>query len=344
MKRKPLILKLTAYILLAALLVFGFVIFFPRTYSVPEAFVRPGTQYWNLPNGDKIGYTFIAAKGPKKPYPVIYLHGGPGGHITDHDIGIFSSFADSGYDVYLYDQAGSGQSARSADIEQYTVHRHIEDLDAIIQKIGTQKIMLIGQSWGAILATLFATAHADKIDKLILTSPGPVYPVHPELTKISPPGSIQLKAPFYSNQQGNTMAGNIRTKAMVFFATKLGVKIATDKEADNFANYQGFLVNRSTVCDTINIPPIETGSGFYAQVMTFNDLLKTSDPRPAIRRLNIPVLVLKGTCDNQPWGYTKEYLDLFTHSEIAIIPGAGHFISVEQPQLYTKTILSFLNR
>ncbi len=131
---------------------------------------------------------------------------------------------------------------------------------------------------------------------------------------------------------------------MTFFATKFGRKIASDKEADEFATYLNYEVNKSTVCDTANILKEDVGSGFYSNVMTFSSLTKVQDSRPKIKQLTIPVLVIKGECDNQKWGFTSEYLELFKNSELKIIRDAGHFISVEQPQLYTNTILHFLNK
>ena len=53
---------------------------------------------------------------------------------------------------------------------------------------------------------------------------------------------------------------------------------------------------------------------------------------------------MKGQCDNQPWGFTNEYLELFKNHQLKIIPNAGHSISVEQPELYLKTIRVFLNQ
>jgi hypothetical protein len=49
---------------------------FPRNYDVPQLQERKSTQYWTLSDESKIGYTLIPAKGEKKPYPIIYLHGG----------------------------------------------------------------------------------------------------------------------------------------------------------------------------------------------------------------------------------------------------------------------------
>ena len=103
----------------------------PRTYDVPAAKERESTQYWDLPTGSRIGYTHLLAKGEKQPYPVIYLHGGPGGPIFDRNISLLSALTDDGYDVYLYDQVGCGWSSRLDDISGYTAERHKEDLSRI---------------------------------------------------------------------------------------------------------------------------------------------------------------------------------------------------------------------
>lgn len=92
-----------------------------RSYNVPQLQKRASTQYWDLPTNSRIGYTLISAKNKKKPYPIIYLHGGPGGFVTERDITMLSPLSDDGYDVYLYDQIGSGQSDRLENINEYTV-------------------------------------------------------------------------------------------------------------------------------------------------------------------------------------------------------------------------------
>ena len=330
------------YTLLTGVLALIITVFYPRTYDVPQFETRAGTQYWQLSTGSLIGYTIIAGKGEKRETPIIYLHGGPGGYIGNHDIQALMPIADSGFNVYLYDQIGSGESDRLKDIGSYTVARHIEDLNEIIEKIGAKKVILIGQSWGAILATLFIADNPDKIERIILTSPGPIYPVRKELANNIVPDSIHLKNPFFTNAMGNKKANNIRTKTMKWFATRLGMKLASDKEADQFETLLDYELNRSTVCDTSKIPGANAGGGYYASIMTYNTLLRIQDPRPKLKELKIPVLIMKGECDNQKWGFTNEYKEIFQNSEVVIIPGAGHFISVEQPGFYTKTIQQFL--
>ncbi len=274
--------------------------------------------------------------------------------------------AAEGYDVYLYDQVGSGWSDRLSNIRDYTAIRHKRDLEAIVKTIGAEKVILIGQSWGAILAALYTADKPQKVASLILTGPGPIQPGRSGLARIIAPDSLHLRSPYYTNHEGNELANNIRTRAMEMFASRFGKKLASDNEADDFANYLNRLVNRSVVCDTSritamsprdeegmdvpaqaskNIPyekQVSGGAGFYAAVMTVRSFGSTPDPRPKLRNLPIPLLLMKGQCDNQPWGADKEYLDLFPNHRLVIVPDAGHGIYVEQPELYLETIKDFL--
>lgn len=336
------ILKFISILFLVAIAILSYVIFHQADYNVGEYAVKPGTKYWSLASGSHIGYTFLPATTSKQPYPVIYLHGGPGGAVTERDIQSLQPLTQMGYDVYLYNQVGSGSSSRLEDITQYSVERHINDLKEIIQKIKAEKVILVGQSWGAILATLFVAENPSLVDKIIFTSPGPVYPVNPELKNKKAPDSLHLKPPVFTNVQGNKESYTLRSTAINFVALKFHKKLATDKEADAYATYRSSLVNRSVVCDTSKITASKPGYGFYAALMTYESLKQVADPRNKIRQLTIPVLVIKGQCDNQPWGFTNEYLELFSNHRFVCIPGAGHIISIEQPEALQKAIVDFL--
>ena len=115
-------------------------IFVPRTYPVPAFEKRATEQYWQLPTGSRIGYVKLPAKGIKKPYPIVYLHGGPGGFASDFMCNMLAPLTNDGYDVYLYDQIGSGHSDRLSNLEDYSVDRHKRDLEAIFQQIQTEKV------------------------------------------------------------------------------------------------------------------------------------------------------------------------------------------------------------
>jgi len=170
-------------------------------------------------------------------------------------------------------------------------------------------------------------------------------PAHNELARQKAPDSLHLHEPYYSNRQGNDEANNIRTKTMEFLALNCGIKLASDKEADDFASYLFALVDRSTVSDTALIRKMKVGpgAGFYCHVMTVKSFGQVDDPRPKIKGSPVPLLVIKGQYDNQKWGFTHEYLDLFPDHRLVFIPDAGHAISTEQPALLLTTIRSFLH-
>jgi hypothetical protein len=51
---------------------------------------------------------------------------------------------------------------------------------------------------------------------------------------------------------------------------------------------------------------------------------------------------MKAQYDNQKWGFTKEYCEIFKNYKLHIIPNSGHAISIEMPSLYLKSIEKFL--
>ncbi|HEY9114467.1 MAG TPA: alpha/beta hydrolase [Bacteroidales bacterium] len=337
------LIKILGILLLTGFVILAFIIFLPKNYNVPQLQKRKSTKYWSLKSGSEIAYTLIEAKGEKKPFPIIFLQGGPGGPIYDRNIEALKPLADSGFDVYLYDQVGCGFSNRLENIEEYTAERHKNDLEEIVGLIGSEKVILIGQSWGAILAVLFAADNQEKVQKIIFTSPGPIQPGTRNLVEKKAPDSLELIQPEYSNSQANRKVQNQRMKFVSFLARNFGIKLTSDKEVDNFQTYLNSYLSKSTVCDTAFSPAPEAGGGYFSQIMTVNSFNEISDPRPKLLNTKIPVLVMKGQCDNQKWGFINEYLEIFPNHKFTIVSGAGHSISVEQPRLYLYSIQKFLS-
>jgi proline iminopeptidase len=323
--------------------IFLFYAFFPKTYIVPPLQKREDVQYWSSPTGSKIAYSHISAKGVKKQYPIIYLHGGPGGCISDAVITSLTPLSENGYDIYLYDQIGSGQSDRLKNIKEYTAERHKKDLEEIVQKIGIEKIIIIGQSWGALLATLFVADNPNKVEKLILTGPGPIYPVNKDLINSKAPDSLHIKQPLFSNKEGNEKVTNLRCQTVSLWARIFERKLASDKEMDDFQTVLANETNKSIVCDTAKTPNVKGGNGYYVHIMTMRSLNDIQNPRPKLQNSKTPLFIMRGQCDNQKWGCIPDYLDVFPNHQLVIIPDAGHSIAVEQPQLYLKTLRAFLN-
>lgn len=134
-----------------------------------------GEKFWGLKTGSKIAYYKLEAsdKSVKKSTPIIFLCGGPGAFVRKIDLAFFESFTAEGYDVYLYDQAGSGRSGLLPKTE-YSHERNIKDFEAIMAIIGSPKYVLIGQSYGgSLLASIAGEKRlASRISKAIYAEPG----------------------------------------------------------------------------------------------------------------------------------------------------------------------------
>lgn len=120
-------------------------------------------------NGAKLHAESFGKPGDKL---LVILHGGPG---SDYRYLLnCKQFSDQGYHVIFYDQRGSGLSTRF-DKKTYTIQTMIDELDAVIayyKTSPTQKVFLLGHSWGAILATAYVNQYPTKIRGLVLGEPG----------------------------------------------------------------------------------------------------------------------------------------------------------------------------
>lgn len=104
---------------------------------------------------------------------IVVLHGGPG---EDYRRMLnCSRFAADGFFVVFYDQRGSGLSRRH-NRDVYTGPQlFIDDLAAVIRHYRQrpdQPVILMGKSWGAMLATAYVNEHPAEIRGLVLMEPG----------------------------------------------------------------------------------------------------------------------------------------------------------------------------
>jgi len=94
--------------------------------------------------------------------PVVLLHGGPG--MGDY----FDSFPEvlsPPYRVVSYNQRGCGPSSCDGVFE---VEKQVADLDTIRTHLGVDRLHLFGHSWGGLLGQLYAKAHPERVASLVL--------------------------------------------------------------------------------------------------------------------------------------------------------------------------------
>jgi proline iminopeptidase len=102
---------------------------------------------------------------------VLLLHGGPGG---THDFfeAVDSYFPAAGVEYYFYDQLGSGRSDNPADSSMWDLSRFVDEVEQVrtALELGPDNFVLLGHSWGGILAMEYALAHGQALKGLVISN------------------------------------------------------------------------------------------------------------------------------------------------------------------------------
>src|ERR687888_2404238 len=97
---------------------------------------------------------------------LLALHGGPGS--THHYFAPLEQLAGERR-VVVYDQIGCGSSDRPTDVE-WSVELFREEVAAVREQLGLDRVHLLGTSWGGMLALEHVLSGAEGIVSLILSS------------------------------------------------------------------------------------------------------------------------------------------------------------------------------
>ncbi|MCY0859218.1 MAG: proline iminopeptidase-family hydrolase [Sulfolobaceae archaeon] len=115
--------------------------------------------------GIKIYYKLYKTGSNKK---LITLHGGPGG---SHDYLIpLADLANYGINVLFYDQFGCGRSDDPKDPSDYTVEHGVEELEELRKQVFNDKVVILGHSYGGLLALAYAIKYQHNLKGLIVSS------------------------------------------------------------------------------------------------------------------------------------------------------------------------------
>jgi proline iminopeptidase len=323
---------------------------FPPLGSTPAARQPPpipsGVGYWRLRTGSHIAYLKIPAQGRARATPIIMVGGGPGEEdVADtSQTQFFGQLARAGYDVYFYDQIGSGLSARLADPGQYTLARHVADLEAIREQIGARAVILMGASWGGTLVATYMATYPQHVAKAIFTSPAPI-----NEAEWADEGQITSRLSKASQQQyHNTLYTPrfITWYLLGLINPRAAHTLVSDREADVFFNTFVQSISQATVCDPAHLPkePVQ-GYGFYDNIFTTTDAQHRHgnvNPRNLLSSNHTPTLIMTGACNYIKWAVTWQYKATLPNSTLLYFPHAGHVIYLDQPALYLACIRAFL--
>jgi proline iminopeptidase len=285
-------------------------------------------KYYTV-NGAKI-WTVRVGDGP----PLFLIPGGPGG--AHPGMRGFDSLASTNTLIY-FDAFGRGKSDTAKNVKEYSLERDIEDLEGLRKAMGFNKIIVLGHSYGTVVAQGYALKYGQNVIRLILSAPFHSYVMWQENDDNSN-HEIKVNYPevwdtlMIIRKQGYISSDSIHQA--IYGRVPYGFLYAYNPE--NFARRGGR-----------PYPNPFNAKVYYQMVGKDGDFIVGSDIgnfdyRRELKKLKMPVLILAGRYDRVavPW-MAVQYKEYCPQAEFHMFEKSGHNSFVEEPQKTFEIIRSF---
>jgi proline iminopeptidase len=257
--------------------------------------------------------------------PLLCLHGGPGmdaAYFFPPDrFGPGLSELARHHHIIAYDQRGCGGSG-APDVEQpLALSRHVDDIDAVRQALGLDTVALLGHSFGAVLALLYALRHSGSVSHLILIGGAP--------DRDFMDGYREAIQELPSDNQARLAELN-------------GEELTDDVFRQRFLNTLPLYFHRSL--EPEEAEAFVSATSFNARVnRSIATDLQTYDLAPALPNVRAPALVVYGESDRvvQP-RYQLQFRGSLLTSRFVAFFESGHFPFLEEPDAFARVTHYFL--
>lgn len=282
---------------------------------------------------------FWRADGPLDAPPLLLLHGGPGAH---HDYLYPQMLAlAASHRVYTYDQRGGGRS-KTDDATPVTWQVQVADLVCVLQELALETPIIVGYSWGALLAMLYAIATSpnvtrDGVTGIELLPPHDTWPVPSRLGLISPAPITRAWRDVFEQALAE------RNRASVVTAMRAALQASGLREhAPDAYRQRAFELSVAGYfadpAHAVSLTPFRVTGRVQQSVW---ESLGAFDLRAALRGVHAPSLVVHGRQDPIPMESAAAVADALGAPLLAL-EGCGHVPYVEQPDALFRALRAFL--
>ncbi|GAA4902665.1 pimeloyl-ACP methyl ester carboxylesterase [Stackebrandtia albiflava] len=259
--------------------------------------------------------------------PLLVIPGGPGraGEYLG-DLGGLSRDRT----LYILDNRGTGGSAVPADGD-HRAATLAADVEAFRAHLGLDRIDLLGHSAGGGVVQLYAAAHPDRLRRVVLAGSSFMVSGVPGGVARDRVMAERAAEPWYS-------------EATAALAEVQRAEPFQETEAQRMAMApllygRWDAVAREHAASDSRQRSAEATEGMYAGL---------AEPRGVVKRLgelSAPVLLLAGEHDIVLTRFAAaDAVGLFPAGELAVMPGGGHFMWLDDPEWFRSTVVEFLSR
>ncbi|PPG88705.1 alpha/beta hydrolase [Rathayibacter sp. AY1F3] len=250
--------------------------------------------------------------------PVVLIHGWPlSGESWKEQI---PAFAEAGYRVVTYDRRGFGRSDKP--LTGYSYDTLTEDLHTLLTELDLQDVTLVGFSMGGgEVARYFTKYGADRLHSVVFASAVPPYLMK---TDDNPDGPLE-------KAQAAQMTAGLTKSEDDFY----------DRFTTDFFSVDGVLkVTEEQRQEAIALAKQSAKHAALACMTAF----ATTDFREDLPNVSVPALVIHGDGDGTvPFeGSGARTHTAIPGSELHVVHGAPHGVTVSHPEEWNRVVLEFL--
>jgi L-proline amide hydrolase len=282
-----------------------------------------------------IGETWYRTVGPEQDdgrVPLLCLHGGPGAnwlHMKPYE-----ALADE-RQVVFYDQLGAGNSAVSEphDPAMWTPELYVEEVDAVREALGLERVHVFGHSWGGMLGMQYAAGRPEGLASLIVESSPPSVPDWMrEIARLRSELPPEVEATLREHEEAGTTDSPAYEEAeMVFYRRHL---CRVEPWPEWLAECFQLLEANPEVYHSMNGP-----SEFHV-IGTISDW----DITDRLGQIDVPTLIFSGRHDEVTPASTETAHRLIPGSEYVVMEESSHMSQAEQPEETFALVRDFLSR
>jgi proline iminopeptidase len=294
---------------------------------------RTGASEARIPVGSASLYTRVIGYGRA----VIVLHGGP-----DFDHGYLLPELDQLADAYrliYYDQRGRGKSAEHVRPEDVTLASDVDDLDSVRQHFRLDAPVLLGHSWGTVLALEYALRHPTLVSHLVLMNPAPASAS--QLAVLRKSYLAQLGSDM--DRQREIMASTAYKEGdpdAVTARYRIHFKPALRRPAD----YEKLMARMSAGFHSQGKDGIVKARAVEDRLYRDSWQVPGYDLLPTLRSLRIPTLVIVGEQDFIPTEIATQIAQAIPGATLVTIRDCGHFAYLECGAEVRNALNAFFRR
>ena len=292
---------------------------------------EPSEGFLLTPDKVRIFYKIVGTG----PETLVAVHGGPGNSLESirPDLEPLAK----GRRVIYYDQRGQGRSELITDGEKLGYENHVADLDAVRQHFKLDKMTLLGNSWGGLLISLYAVAHPDRVERMVLHNPGA--PTAGFMTDMQDEISDRMKARYKPEQlerlKFTEKSENwLKAKDPVAMCREFFLAVLTVYTYSRTMDI-GF---KGDVCSGTKESVRQWRSVNYRIWQSLGDFNLV----PKLGVVKAPVLVIHGVADVIPLRGSQFWAWGYPNARLLLIEKAGHISHVERADVFFPAVETFL--